>query len=128
MEQAEDLISSYPSITSLEECIDTAISFAINNRRAVMHIYNSVSRDIYEEYLWRVCEHVVSLYIDSIMKETDISETDRNAIINFYKCSCVGLILDWQRKGMKDDIPKQFARLLEIKKDYIEEITEKLSK
>ena len=124
-EQAENIISEYPSINSLEECLDAAISFAMNNRKAAMHIYNSVSRDIYEQYLWRVCEYVVTTYINSIFGEYDISDFDKEVIINFYKCACFGQILDWQRSGMKSDIKKQFMRMCEIKKGVIEEIAER---
>ena len=122
LEQAEFLIEQYPSINSLEECLDAAVSFAMNNRKAAMHIYNSVSRDIYEQYLWRVCEHVVTVYINSILKEYSINDFDRDVIINFYKCACFGQILDWQRGGMKSDIKKQFLRMCEIKKGIIEDI------
>lgn len=122
MEQAEQLVAEYPSINSLEECLDAAISFAVNNRKAVMHIYNSVSRDIYEQYLWRVCEHAVTTYINSVLGDTKISDFDREVIINFYKCACFGQILDWQRDGMKSDIKKQFKRMCEIKKGVIEDL------
>ena len=122
MEQAEMLIQQYPSISSLEECLDAAISFAMNNRKAAMHIYNSVSRDIYEQYLWRVCEHVVSVYINSVLKDRNISDLDRETIITFYKCACFGQILDWQRDGMKKDIKKQFVRMLELRQDLLVEV------
>ena len=125
MEQAELLIAEYPSINSLEECLEAAVSFAVNNRRAVMHIYNSVSRDIYEQYLWRVCEHGVTAYIDSILDGRRINDFDREVIINFYKCACFGQILDWQRGGMKSDLKKQFMRLCEIKKGVIEDMAER---
>lgn len=125
MEQADNLISEYPSINSLEEALDAAISFAVNNRKAAMHIYNSVSRDIYEQYLWRVCEYVVSTYINNVFAGYDISEFDKEVIINFYKCACFGQVLDWQRNGMKTDIKKQFMRMCEIKKGMIEEIAKR---
>ena len=123
LEQAELLIEEYPSIHSLEECLDAAISFAANNRKAAMHIYNSVNRDIYEQYLWRVCEHVVTAYINSVLKEQKISDFDKEVIINFYKCACFGQILDWQRGGMRSDVKKQFMRMCEIKKGVVEDIT-----
>ena len=122
LEQAQNLVEEYPSINSLEECLDAAISFAVNNRRAVMHIYNSVSRDVYEQYLWRVCEHTVTNYIDHALGDYRISDFDREVIINFYKCACFGQILDWQRGGMKSDVRKQFVRMCELKKGIVEEV------
>jgi AcrR family transcriptional regulator len=122
LEQAEEIIAEYPSITSLEQCLDAALSFAKNNRRAVMHIYNSVSRDIYEQYLWRVCEQLVASYVNNVIQADAIDSFDREVIINFYKCACFGYMLDWQRGGMKSDLKAQFMRMLEIKKDVIGEI------
>ena len=122
MEQAELIIEQYPSINSLEECLDAAVSFAMSNRKAAMHIYNSVSRDIYEQYLWRVCEYVVTKYIDNVLGDMKIGEFDREVIIDFYKCACFGIILDWQRGGMKNDIKTGFMRLYELKKGVIEDI------
>ncbi|MBR5089555.1 MAG: TetR/AcrR family transcriptional regulator [Ruminiclostridium sp.] len=121
MEQAEQLIEQYPSITSLEDCVEAVLSFAMNNRKAAMHIYNSISRDVYEQYLWRMCEHTVTKYIDSNLGDYAVSGYDREVIINFYKCACFGLILDWQRNGMKSDVKKQYLRMFELRKDIIEE-------
>ncbi|MBQ9483764.1 MAG: TetR/AcrR family transcriptional regulator [Ruminiclostridium sp.] len=123
--QAELIIEQYPSISSLEECLDAAVSFAMSNRKAAMHIYNSVSRDVYEQYLWRVCEYAVTKYIDGIFGETKVNDLDREVLIDFYKCACFGIILDWQSTGMKSDLKEQFARLCELKKGVIEEIAAK---
>ena len=41
---AERIIQEYPSVDSIEECLDAAIGFAMEHRRAVLHIYNSINR------------------------------------------------------------------------------------
>lgn len=121
-EEAENIIAEYPSLNSLEECLEAAISFAMNNRKAVMHIYNSVSRDVYEQYLWRVCEYTVDAYVKNVLADYEISDFDRKVITEFYKCALFGKILDWQRGGMKSDIKKEFSRLCELKKGELEEV------
>ena len=60
MKTMPDLIAEYPAIDSLETCLKAALEFATKNRRAILHIYNSVNRDIFEQYLWKVCQHIVS--------------------------------------------------------------------
>ena len=125
MEEADKLIEDYPSIGSLEECLDTAVSFAVNNKKAAYHIYNSVSRDIYEMYLWRICEYVVRNYIENVFADRKISDSDREIIIDFYKCACFGEIMNWQKNGMKNDIKKQFLRMCELKKGMIEELVQR---
>ena len=65
LEEANEIIRQHPTVDSLEDGLDAAISFALENRRAALHLYHSSSRDIYEQYLWRVCEHVVPALINT---------------------------------------------------------------
>jgi AcrR family transcriptional regulator len=126
MDEATRIITGHPSISSIEDCMTEVLHFARENKRAIMHIYNSVSRDIYEQYLWRVCEYAVTAYINSILGEMKVEQFDKDVIINFYKCACFGQILDWQRGGMKSDIKKQYMRMCEIKKGIIEDIAARI--
>lgn len=59
MEEIDTLIAKYPTISSLDECVNLAFRFAIENKKAVLHIYNSINRDIYESYIMKLCEYVV---------------------------------------------------------------------
>ena len=49
-EEVDGLIATYSSISSLDQCAELAFQFALQNRKAVQHIYNSVNRDVYERY------------------------------------------------------------------------------
>lgn len=80
-EDAERIIREHPSIDSLDDCIHAALEFALTNRRAVLHIYNSVNRDIYEQHQWRVCEYVVSTYVDG-----DVRRQETNSRGPYYNC------------------------------------------
>ena len=44
--RVEELIQAHPTIDSVEDCFDAALEFVLQNRRAVLHIYNSISRDV----------------------------------------------------------------------------------
>ena len=73
-EEADRIIAQYPSIDSIETCLMAALAFARENRRAVLHIYNSTNRAIYEQYLWKVCRHVVSVYGEVAFAGKDITD------------------------------------------------------
>lgn len=120
--QADRIIQQYASIDSMENCLNAAVQFALENRRAVYHIYHSANRDLYEQHLWRVCEHVVTVYFDQLTKDCAIKESDKPIIIRFYKCVCFGQIMDWLNSGMKEDICVCFHRLFELKKGMAEEL------
>ena len=50
--------------------MNLAFRFAIENKKAVLHIYNSINRDIYESYIMKLCEYVVSTYLDTAFGKT----------------------------------------------------------
>lgn len=113
-EQVQELISSYPTIDTLEDCFDAAISFVQKNRRAVLHLYNSLSRDVFERYLMEVCLYVVTTYIDSAFAGRDAPE-EKELLIRYHKCACFGHVVDWLSSGMKDDISAYFHRIYDLK-------------
>ena len=43
--QVEDIISKYPTLNSIEDCLDAAMQSVLENKRAIMHIYNSDNRN-----------------------------------------------------------------------------------
>lgn len=120
VEEADRIIKEYPSIDSFEKCIDIAIQFALQNRRAVLHIYNSVSRDLYEQYLLRVCRYVVSTYFNTVAAGMNTVQSDMELMIRFYQCELFGQIIVWMNEGMKEEIREQFLRLCELRKGMAE--------
>jgi AcrR family transcriptional regulator len=116
VEEADKIIEQYGDISSLEECLGVAIDFAVKNKKAVMHIYSSASREAYERYLNRVSEYVVTKYIDTFV-DIPAQEEDKQIIIKFFKCELTGYILDWMSDGMRYDIRNQVRRICELFED-----------
>ena len=127
-EDAERMVREHPAVESLEDCINAALSFALENRKAVMHIYHSVNRDIYEQYQWRVCEHVVTIYVDGILSGRKISAEDRKVIIDYLKCVCFGIIIGWLETGMQEGIQTRFQRIYELKQGDLERLIARCEK
>lgn len=97
-EEIDALVAKYPTINSIDECVSVALKFTLENKRAVLHIYNSVNRDIYERYLMRICEYVITTYLDTAFGREGVSERDRAAAIRFLKCELFGAVLRLDRK------------------------------
>lgn len=127
-EEAQRIISEYPTIESVEECLNAIIGFALDNRKAVMHIYNSANRDIYEQHQWRACEHIVTIYVDSILSGRNVTEQDRKLIIDYLKCVCVGFIIGWLEDGMQSDIQSRFHRICELRQGDFENMIARCEK
>ena len=115
VEQVEELIASYPTIDSLEDCFDAAISFVKKNRRPVLHLYNSLSRDVFERHLMGVCRYVVTTYLDTAFAGQEGKEEEKEMLIRYHKCACFGHVVDWLDSGMKDDISAYFHHIYEMK-------------
>ena len=65
-QQVERLVKDYPKISSIDECLDAAMKFALENKRAIMHLYSSSNWDTYVNALWRICEQTVRTYFNTV--------------------------------------------------------------
>lgn len=114
-ERVQDLISDHPSIDSMKDSFDAALEFVLDHRRAVLHIYNSMSRDVFERYLMEVCRYVVETYIDAAFADQEIGQEDKDMLIRYHKCACFGHIIDWLNTGMKDDVSAYFHQVYALR-------------
>lgn len=118
-EESERIVRENQTIGSTEECLNAAIDFALRNRRAALHIFRSVNRDLLEQHLLHTCRHVMTVYFDEILKGRDVSDTDRLLMIESAACTCFGFIIAWMESGMAEDIQARFCRLCEIKQGEV---------
>lgn len=77
--------------------------FAQENKKAIYHIYNSVSREQLEWYLYEVTDNIMFGFVEQQAEGMNVSKDDMHFIADFYKYALVGLALEWIHKGMKDD-------------------------
>ena len=84
---------------------------ALRNRSAVMHIYHSVNRDLFEKSTMRLCEYAVTTYIDTAFPQHQLPEADRKAVIRFIKCQIFGMCIDWISDGMQDEALEELRRI-----------------
>ncbi|MBR0087797.1 MAG: TetR/AcrR family transcriptional regulator C-terminal domain-containing protein [Lachnospiraceae bacterium] len=124
-EEADRIMREYPAIETVETALMAAVDFASQNRRAILHVYHSVNRDIFERYLWGVCEYVIQAYGTSVLKGRELPEQDREVISHFYQCECFGLVIDWLNCRMEPDIQKDISRFCELHHGMIEEMIER---
>lgn len=127
-EEADGIIEQYPTIDSLETCLIAALDYANQNKKAMLHIYNSVNRTIFEQYLWKICNRLIAAYGDTVFGDKPISEQDRELILNYYECLCFGTVIGWLNNGMKDNIGERVHRICELKKGMLEEMIDRCIK
>ena len=115
-DDTEKLIAESNPVNSLEDCLSVAIDMAMKRKKAVLNIcpLGSTNRESYENYLNNLLKYAVTKYIDTVSGGIPISETEKNIIINFYKCELFGFIMDWINSGMSYDIHETVRRTCEL--------------
>ena len=109
-------------MSSFEECLTVGVQYILKNRRAMLHIHNSVNREIMERSLIRLCEYMVRTYLRTAFGELSIVKEDLEALVTAYKCQAFGLLIDWMNSGLNDDFENTLLRLCELRKGTIEEM------
>ena len=104
-------LSLHGDVDSWEEGFIAAAQFALNNKRLIYHIYNSVSREVFERYLNDITWDIMYRFVDTIGRDVACPELDKKLIASFYKSALVGMVLDWLAKGMKYDPEEIIHRL-----------------
>ena len=126
MEDADKIISEKAGGTTLTECLDTVIDFAIKNKRAVLHIYNSTSREAFERYLRKTCQYAITKYINTAFPDLTISEEDKSLLIKLIQCEFFGQIMEWLNEGMQYSIQEEFHRLYRLLGGTAEQVMKNL--
>ena len=121
-EETDRIIKKYPTVESAETALFAAIDFASRNKKAILHIYNSVNRDIFERYLWKVCDYIVRSYGQTVLKGREIDEFDKEIIGRFYKSACFGIVISWLDQKMDPDVHRVISRFCELHRGVIEEM------
>ena len=83
------------------------------NKPFVMNVYHSVSREQIELFLYQVTYDLLIAVVEEKAAGLQVREENKVFIADFYKYAFVGLMLDWIRKGMKED-PNAIMRDLSL--------------
>ena len=73
------------------------------NKPFIINAYHAVSREQIENYLFRLTRDLIMNVIKECSKGMNITVSEQSFIADFYKYSFVGVMLDWIKKGMKEN-------------------------
>ena len=124
-EEFNSIIESHPNIDSMEDGLFAVAELAKKNRKALMHIYNSVSRNIFEDFLWKLADSIIESFTSTILIGRKISKNDKRLLNTMLRAIAVGVALDWMNNGMQEDVDKDIRRICEVASGSIERIIKK---
>ena len=101
--EIQKVIDEYNDTLSWEESFLLAAEFALENKRAIYHIYNSVRREELEDYIYNVAGNIMTRYVEKKSEGIPASEGDKNLIATFYQSALTEMVLRWIEGGMEED-------------------------
>ena len=76
----------------------------LENKPFIMNVYRNVDRERIENYLFKLTYDLIVGVVEEKSKGLNITEEDKKFIADFYKYGFVGIMLEWIREGMKENI------------------------
>lgn len=116
------IIQEHPSITSLEDCLITAANFGAQNRQVIRHIYSSTRRDLFEQYMWRICDKTVELYFETVFPDINVRSDDWSALLHMLSCLCYGIFSAWLADGMRSDMAAYLEKMSKVNHGLIADL------
>lgn len=118
----DNLLDEYPDLTDIDECFSAGFNYILKNKKAMLHIYTSLNRDMFEKSLMQFCGYVVDTYIDSALKDKNVAETEKIIIKKFFKCTLFGAYIDWLASGMPENAINEVKTMFSVCKGMSDEI------
>ena len=109
--ELQKVIDEYNHSLSWEESFLVATSFALENKKAIYHVYNSLQREELEKYLYNVAGNVMSQYVDGMSSDIAAADSDKRLIATFYQSALTQMVLHWIGSGMKEEPEKVIRRV-----------------
>ena len=115
-QELETVISEAKEESSFYEEYIRAASILIDHRQAIIHIYNSKSREILFDYMQKTTDAFVVRFVRKAAADYDISEEGVEFITYFYSSAIIGNTMRW----LKDGMPFYREKLLKCISDAFE--------
>ena len=103
--EEQRMLADVQDISTMRQGFTEATRFATENRRAIYHIYNSVSRDTLTRYLYNSASIYIRRYVLSQCREGEMpDERDLNDLVFLFASMIEGVIINIMREGLTRDV------------------------
>lgn len=111
-----DKIISQSNMDSMEKCQYEIYQGMLNNKKEILNIYHSMSREILEKYIMKLCEFTAEKYCSAYEGE------DKRQLIMFIESQLLGQCIGWLNTNMSPEIldwNHQLCMLLKYGAEYM---------
>lgn len=113
LEMASEFLEGKETYDTWQQGFTQILYGVFRNRRLIMNAYNSLSREQVERFLYALTYDLLLGVVEEEAVDVPIREEDKKFIIDFYKYAFVGFMIDWIKKGMKEQ-PEAFIEKLSV--------------
>lgn len=103
LEDATRALQGKKTYDNWQEGLGQIFEAVLENKPFIMNVYHSVSREQIENYLFKLTYHLIMGVVEEKAAGISIPEEEKEFIADFYKYGFVGIMLDWIKRGMKED-------------------------
>lgn len=114
MEETNKLIDKYPTLDSLHPFIDEIYELCMMHKKALLHIFNSVNREMCETQMMRMCDAVVRKYADTAFCDLPLDERERYIGNQAVKNMLFGFCIDWLSHDLDESYLPDLHRMCDL--------------
>ncbi len=102
-EDAAKALQGKKTYETWQEGLMQIFEAVMENKPFIMNVYHALSRERIENYLFHLTRDLIMNVVSECSKGMNICPEAQTFIADFYKYSFVGVMLDWIKKGMKEN-------------------------
>lgn len=102
-EEINKIIYEHKPYSSWSDAFLSAADFALQNKKAIFHLYNSSKKAQLDKYLQKVVNEVVVGFVEAEANGIAVGDADKAFVAEFYTYALLGFLNKWIDNGMQDD-------------------------
>ena len=103
IEDASRALQGKKTYDTWQEGLQQIFEAVLENKPFILNVYRSVKREQVENYLYSLTYQLIEGVVEEQSENLMVTEEQKKFIADFYKYSFVGVMLDWIKKGMKEN-------------------------
>lgn len=103
-QEVEKVAEHVEACNSWQHAFLEATCFATKNRKAILHVYDSPSRNLLERYYHNAILAAMLAFVRRQADGLDVPEQKITALARFYTAALTGLSAEWLSSGMKGEL------------------------
>ena len=103
---ADGIIKEYAISEKSVNCLSYMAQECTKRKKAMLHLFRSVEKEKLLSNMNEIAYHIICTYANEMKEKRNISEQDKETLIQCYKCFFVGSLLEWLERDATFDLGK----------------------